>query len=56
MTQMEDNTSPAINLTHPAKEYMDNRLDADFHPSFANTDVTYIPQLDRYGDKEESSR
>lgn len=40
--------SPAIRLTNPAAEFIDNRLDAEFHPSLSNPNVQYDPATNDY--------
>lgn len=45
---MACNDAPTIRLTNPAAEFMDNHLDADFHPSLPNPNVNYDPEANEW--------
>lgn len=44
--------TPQIRLSNPVVEFMDNRLDNDFHPSLPNPDVQYDAEVDNYRPRE----
>jgi hypothetical protein len=44
-----DIQAPEIHLSHPAIEFIDNRLDGDFHPAFNDdSHIDYSIELDKY--------
>ncbi|KAL8841966.1 MAG: hypothetical protein Q9176_002903 [Flavoplaca citrina] len=45
--------APAIRLTNPAAEFMDNHLGADFHPSLPNPNVNFDPAMDGFRPRED---
>ena len=45
---MDYDDAPAIQLSNPAAEFIDNRLDANFHPSLANSNMKYDPAIDAF--------
>lgn len=45
--------APAIRLTNPAAEFMDNHLGADFHPSLPNPNVKFDPAIDGFRPRED---
>lgn len=48
--------APEIHLSHPRTDFIDNRLDADFHPAFADdSKVNYNMDLDKYVPQPENS-
>ncbi|KAL8731685.1 MAG: hypothetical protein Q9166_003266 [cf. Caloplaca sp. 2 TL-2023] len=49
---MAGNEVPAIRLSNPAAEFMDNHLDAGFHPSLPNPDIQYDPATDDFRPRE----
>lgn len=40
--------APTIRLTNAAAEFVDNHLDAHFHPSLPNPDVEYDSAVDNF--------
>lgn len=43
---MANGSLAAIQLSNLAVEFIDNHVDADFHPSLPNPDVKYDPAAD----------
>jgi hypothetical protein len=53
---MAFNQAPEIHLSHPAKEFIDNRLDGAFHPAFKDDpNIDYSIELDKFVVQPESS-
>lgn len=48
--------APIIRLTNPAAEFMDNHLDADFHPSLPNPNLKYDPAVNEWRRREDISQ
>ncbi|KAL8857272.1 MAG: hypothetical protein Q9178_006198 [Gyalolechia marmorata] len=48
--------APIVHLTNPAAEFMDNHLDADFHPSLPNPNVRYDPAVNEWRRREDISQ
>ena len=46
--------APAVRLSKPAVEFMDNHLDAALHPSLSNPNIKYDPAVDTFGSEKQS--